>query len=272
MPMTKLENLINPQVMGDMISAELPKAIKFSDVAVIDSTLEGRAGNTITVPKYEYIGDAVDVAEGVDIETTVLTTTSQQATVKKVAKAVQLTDESVLSAVGNPVGETNAQLVKSIASKIDNDILDALKEGTQEIGDGSTAFAVSTVSDALDVFDDEELGERKFLFVNPKHMGALRKSAEFSRATDLGDQTLITGAVGMIYGCEVVPTRKVEAVEGAFDLILAKEGAVAVYLKRDVQVETARNIINKTTTISADEHYVAVLHDDSKVVRIKVKA
>lgn len=273
MTMTKLENLINPQVMGDMISAELPKAIKFSDVAVIDSTLEGRAGNTITVPKYEYIGDAVDVAEGVDIDTTVLTTTSQQATVKKVAKAVQLTDESVLSAVGNPVGETNSQLVKSIASKIDNDILDALKEGTQEIGDGTTAFAVSTVSDALDVFEDEELGERKFLFVNPKHMGALRKSAEFSRATDLGDQTLITGAVGMIYGCEVVPTRKIEADEdGVIDLVLAKEGAVAVYLKRDVQVETARNIINKTTTISADEHYVAVLHDDSKVVRIKVKA
>ena len=87
MAMTKLENLINPQVMGDIISAELPKAIKFSPVANIDTTLEGRAGNTITVPKYAYIGDAEDVAEGVAMGTVVLTATSQQATVKKVGKA-----------------------------------------------------------------------------------------------------------------------------------------------------------------------------------------
>ena len=49
---TKLDNLINPQVMADMISAGLPKAIKFSPIAKVDNTLEGVAGNTITVPQY----------------------------------------------------------------------------------------------------------------------------------------------------------------------------------------------------------------------------
>lgn len=49
---TKLNNLINPEVMAQMISAKLPKKIKFSPIAKIDSTLVGRAGNTITVPKY----------------------------------------------------------------------------------------------------------------------------------------------------------------------------------------------------------------------------
>jgi len=271
MAMTKLENLINPEVMGDIISAELPKAIKFSPVATIDTTLEGRAGNTITVPKYEYIGDAEDVAEGVAMGTVVLTATSQQATVKKVGKAVQLTDESVLSGLGNPIDEAISQLKKSIASKIDNDILEALKEGELEVGSPTTAFSVKLVSDALDTFEDEELGERKFLFVNPKHLGVLRTSPEFTRASDLGDKVLMTGAVGMIYGCEVIPTRKIEAEDGVYNLILAKEGAVAIYLKRDVEVESDRDILSKTTTISADGHYVAVLHDSSKVCRIVCK-
>lgn len=272
MAMTKLQNLINPQVMGDIISAELPKAIKFSPVAKIDTTLEGRAGNTITVPKYEYIGDAEDVAEGVAMGTVVLTATSQQATVKKVGKAVQLTDESVLSGLGNPIDEAISQLKKSIASKIDNDILEALQEGDLEVGGATTNFAVKLVSDALDTFEDEELGEKKFLFVNPKQLGVLRASAEFNRASDLGDKVLMTGAVGMIYGCEVIPTRKIEADDnGVYNLILAKEGAVAIYLKRDVEVESDRNILNKTTTISADEHYVAVLHDSSKVCKIVCK-
>ena len=177
-------------------------------MAKIDTTLEGRAGNTITVPKYEYIGDAEDVAEGVAMGTVVLTATSQQATVKKVGKAVQLTDESVLSGLGNPIDEAVSQLKKSIASKIDNDILEALKGGDLEVGTGTTNFSVKLVSDALDTFEDEELGERKFLFVNPKHLGVLRTSPEFNRASDLGDKVLMTGAVGMIYGCEVIPTRK----------------------------------------------------------------
>lgn len=269
--MTKLENLINPEVMGDMISAELPKAIKFSPVAKIDTTLEGRAGNTITVPKYEYIGDAEDVAEGVAMGTVVLTATSQQATVKKVGKAVQLTDESVLSGLGNPIDEAISQLKKAIASKIDNDILEALKGGELQVGSPSSNFSVKLVSDALDKFEDEGLDERKFLFVNPKHLGVLRASEEFNRASDLGDKVLMTGAVGMIYGCEVIPTRKIEAVDGVYNLILAKEGAVAIYLKKDVEVESDRDILSKTTTLSADEHYVAVLHDSSKVCRIVCK-
>lgn len=49
---TKLQNLINPQVMADMISAGLPAKIKFTPLAKVDNTLAARPGNTITVPKY----------------------------------------------------------------------------------------------------------------------------------------------------------------------------------------------------------------------------
>ena len=73
MALTKLENLVDPEVMAQMVSAKLPKKIKFSPIARIDTTLAGRPGSTITVPKYAYIGDAEDVAEGVAMGTTVLT-------------------------------------------------------------------------------------------------------------------------------------------------------------------------------------------------------
>ena len=88
MPQTKLENLVDPQVMADMVSAKLPKKIKFSPIARVDTTLVGRPGSTIVVPKYAYIGDAEDVAEGVAMGTTVLTTSTTEAKVKKAGKAV----------------------------------------------------------------------------------------------------------------------------------------------------------------------------------------
>ena len=106
---TKLANLINPQVMADMIAAELPKKIKMAPFAVVDNTLQGVAGNTITIPKFAYVGEAEVVAEGIAAGTVVLTATSAQATVKKAVKAIELTDEAVLSGYGDPVEEATRQ-------------------------------------------------------------------------------------------------------------------------------------------------------------------
>ena len=109
---TKLAQLIDPEVMAPMISAKIENAIVATPFAKIDNTLVGKAGDTITIPKYEYIGDAEDLAEGVTADKTKLTTTSAPFTVKKAVKQVELTDEAVLSGYGNPVGETNSQLAK----------------------------------------------------------------------------------------------------------------------------------------------------------------
>lgn len=270
MAVTKLENLVNPEVVADTISFELEKAIKFTPVAIVDKTLTGQAGNTISVPKYSYIGDATDVAEGAEISTTQLTAATVQATVKKAAKAVEITDEAMLSGTGKPIDEATKQITTSIAAKVDNDILDALKSDTdtKTVGSATTAFSIDMVSDALDEFNDEVLGERKFLFVHPSAMGILRKDETFTHASQLGDNTLMTGVVGKVFGVEIVPTRKLENTEA----ILSKEGAISLYIKREVNVETARNILTKTTTISADEHYVAAMRDNTRVVLLKHKA
>lgn len=266
MAVTKLENLVNPTVVADTLTSQLPKAIKMTPVCEVNRDLVGTPGNTISVPKYEYIGDATDVAEGVAMDVTTLTATSTQATVKKVGKAVTLTDEAALSGTGDPVNEATNQLKLSIASKVDNDILAALQTGTQTV---TGVFSLGLVSSALDTFEDEELGERKFLFVNPAMMGVLRMDETFTHASELGDKTLMTGAVGTVFGCEVIPTRKIVSDAGTYTCVLAKEGAVALYLKRDVNVETGRDVLTKETVISADEHYVATLRDESRVVLIK---
>ena len=63
---TKLIDLIDPEVMADMISAKVDKKMVVTLIAKIDNTLVGTPGSTITVPSYNYIGDAEDVAEGVE--------------------------------------------------------------------------------------------------------------------------------------------------------------------------------------------------------------
>ena len=78
---TKLANLIDPEVMADMISAKVPKKMRVAPFAKVDRTLEGVPGSTITVPSYGYIGDAADVAEGVEVTVDGMSTTTKTATI-----------------------------------------------------------------------------------------------------------------------------------------------------------------------------------------------
>ena len=60
MSVTKLNDIINPQVMGDMIEAKTVALCKLTPYAKVDTTLQGTAGDTKTVPSWNYVGDAED--------------------------------------------------------------------------------------------------------------------------------------------------------------------------------------------------------------------
>ena len=278
MAMTKLENLIDAEVMADAISAKIDSKIVVTPFAKVDTTLEAKnAGDTITVPQFSYIGDAEDVAEGVAAGTTLLTATTTQAQVKKAMKAVTLTDEAVLSGYGDPVGESNAQLAKSIAAKVDADAMAALQTAQLKYDGSASAIAYSGIVDAVDVFE-EEFNSTKVIFIHPLQVSKLRKDADFLAADKLAESVRVTGAIGKIANCEVVVSKKVPLNEGGTGYVcpivkLNEEGeteddtpALTIYRKRNVNVETERHTLSRTTDISVDEIYTVALSNASKVV------
>ena len=278
---TKLAQLIDPEVMAPMISAKITSQIVALPFAKIDTTLVGQPGSTITVPKYKYIGDAEDLAEGVTADKTKLETTSAQYTIKKAVKQVELTDEAVLSGYGNPVGETNNQLGLAIRSKIDNDVMDELK-GAQLVYTATGAISYNKVVDAIDVLNEEE-NVPKVMFIHPKQVSELRKDENFISNDKYNNNVMMRGEIGMIANTRIVPSKKAINEAGTYYLNPIVElrpesqtgdetSAVTIYLKRDINLETQRELGNYTTLIGADQHYVAVLTDESKVVVAKFPA
>lgn len=264
--MTKLANMVDPEVMADIISAELENLIRFAPLARVDKTLVGQPGSTVTVPKFKYIGDAADVAEGAPLDIALLETSTEPFTIKKAGRGVELTDESLLSGLGDPLGEATRQLGLAISNKVDNDVLAALETTTLEYTAG-TAWDLGTISDAIDIFNDED-DEAMVLLMNTKDASALRKALanDWDRASDLGDEILVRGTYGGVLGAQVIRSNKL-AVGTAY---LVKQGALAIYMKRDIAVESDRDIVKKTTVITADEHYGAHLYDESKAVKITI--
>lgn len=283
MAVTKLENLIDAEVMADAISGKIADKIVVAPFAKVDTTLEAKnAGDTITVPRFSYIGDAEDIAEGVECGTVQLTADTTTATVKKAMKAVELTDEAVLSGYGDPVGETNNQLAKSIAAKVDSDAMAALQTAQLTFDGTGAKISYAGIVDAIDTFG-EEFNSNKVIFVHPKQLSALRKDPDFIAADKIAEGLLVTGAIGKICNCEVVASRKVPENEGgtAYVCPIVKLNedaeteddtpALTIYMKRDVNVETERFTLARKTAISVDELYTVALSDTSKVVLASFK-
>lgn len=273
MAVTKLSDLIDPQVMADAISAELPSAIKFAPLANTDTTLTAKPGNTITVPKFAYIGDAADVDEGAAIDIAKLTASTSQAKVKKAGKGVEITDEALLSGYGDPEAEAKDQLKKSIAQKVDNDCIAALDSIpiTMTVDKSKDMLNPLVISDALVKFG-EAIDDPMVLIIAPAQLAQLRISPEFLKASDLGDKVLMTGVIGSIYGCQIIVSNKIVAKTDKFTNFIVKPGALTIYMKKDVELEADRNITNKTTIITADEHYVVDLSNESKAIKLVTKA
>lgn len=283
---TKIADLVNPEVLAPMIRGALDKAIRFTRVAAVDNTLSGQPGNTITIPKYAYIGAAETVAEGAEIPIKKLTKTTAQATIQKAGVGIELTDEAILSAYGDPVGEAGNQIALSIADKIDNDCLDALTKATKTYDGSAKSVSYSAIVDACDLFQEEtDSVLSKVMFVPPAMVTTLRKDENFLSIDKypITNGVVMTGAIGTVAGVQIVPTRRITATENVYKcpIMITSDSdatgvstlpALTLYMKRNLNVENDRDITTKSTVITADEHYVAAVSNDSKVVVASLKA
>lgn len=253
---TKIADLINPQVLADMISAELPNAITFAPLAVVGTRLEGRAGNTLTLPKFGYIGDASEVAEGDDIPISKMTTSETEVTIKKAGKGVELTDEAILNGYGDNVGEAKSQIVMSLANKIDNDMLDSLKTSTLTASGAMTVAGLITAKAKF----GEKVNQPSVLIVNSTNYVKIASEIVSLENTD---KVLMDGVVGKIAGMQVAISDKLSATE----FFIVATGALGLEYKRRVLVEKDRDIISKTNVITGDVHYATYLRDESKAIK-----
>lgn len=275
MTQTKIAQMVNPEVLADMVSAKLPKMIKFTPLAYVERKLVGQPGNTVTVAKWVYSGDAKDITEGEAIVPDQLTTDKSTMTIKKAGKGVEVTDEALLSGYGDPLGQAAHQIALAIANKVDNDLATEAAKATQYVDDAPTTG--DALDKALAVFSDEE-NAHYVAVINPEDAIALRSNTvkEWLRGSEIGANTVVSGTFGETHGVQIVRSKKVTKGKGFLVKVspvetdtddVAKYGAFVINLKRDVAIETDRDILKKTTVITGDEHYGVYLYDPTKVVK-----
>ena len=259
---TMMKDVINPEVMGDMLNAKVEAQLKITPYAKVDTTLQGVPGDTKTVPSWNYIGDAEDVAEGEEVDTTKMAANKETFTIKKAMKSVSITQETINSGLGNPVGQAETQLVKSIAGKIDNDVLAEAYKGKMTSGDGTNKISYEGLVDASTKFEDEEDGVEKVLFIHPLQEATILKDSNFISADKYEPGVMVRGAIGKVAGCQVKKSKKVRLVtfEKATDgtVTLTADNLAEYQAKVDPTITLA--VGDKVKAIaSASQYYVCPL-------------
>lgn len=267
---TYLSSLFNPQVVADIVDTKLTDNMVFAPLARLDYTLQGRAGNTVTLPFYSYIGAASAVSEGYDIGIRKLTQSTSAVTIVKYGVAVQLTDEAVLSGYGDPLGEAATQIATSIDDALDNALLAALaansaSEQNYTTSDASTALAPADIPLALAKFGEDNDGQ-KALLVDPDFYAKLVGS-DWVPASEIAADIRIRGAVGMAYGCQVIISNRLKT---AGNLYIVKPGALAVFMKRGSMIESDRDILNQSTVLAGSILCAPYLLNPAGMIKLSV--
>ena len=282
--LTNITTLVNgdvfdPEVVSDMINAKVEKKAVMSGYIKVDNTLSGTPGSTITIPRWGYIGEAVDLAEGQPIDTTKMAFTTAQYGIKKIGKGVMLTDEAQLSGYGNPIGTATNQIAMSISEKLDNDRVAVLYESKNVVDASTAVIKYSAIVDGVDMFAEEE-ESRKVILIHSKQKTQLRKDADFLSADKFAAGVMVNGAIGRVAGCDVVVSNKVKLEDGVFynpiiKLDNANETeddmpAVTYFLKRGNLVEHERKT-GVGDEIVCTAHGMPALTNEAKVVILKTK-
>lgn len=291
MAVTKISDIINPQVMSDIIEAKIEAQCKLTPYAKVDTTLQGVAGDTVTVPSWNYIGDAEDF----DVEamadtngemgTSKLTAGSTTFTIKCAGKSVSVLQTAINSGVGNPVGQVNVQLAKSVQNKIDNDLIEVAYTATNEYNGASAPIGYNGIVGAVCKFEDEEDNVEKVMFINPAQEASLLTDDQFISADKFTAGVAVNGSIGKIAGAWVKKSKKVKNVDGVwYNPIIKMEAdsadteytedelpALTIFLKKDTQLDHEWFPKKQKHDFTVAKYYGVALTNSAKVVIAKFK-
>lgn len=283
MAVTKMTNMIDPEVMGTMIDAKIEALCKLTPYAHVDTTLVGVPGDTKSVPSWNYIGDAEDVAEGAEVGLTEMTASTTTFTIKKAMKAVGITEEARLSGLGNPVGQAESQLAKAIAGKVDNDVIAAVYTSKVTKDESAGVINYAGIVRAVTAFGDEEDGIEKVMFINPEQETDLLLDPMFLSADKFEGGVAVRGSIGKIAGCWIKKSKKVKkASTNWLNPIIKLEPdsaeteytedelpAVTIFLKKDTQTDAEWKPRVQQTEITTAKYYGVALTNEAKTVITK---
>ena len=270
-------NVIVPDVYAQLVRDKIAGKVKVAQFLVNLGDLHGKVGETLTMPKWGYIGDAKDWAINTPMEVTQMKQTSTKATIKAIqAPAVKVADYDDEVELGNAIEEASNQQAIGVARKYDTDaIACALTSPLKyQLATKNTVTQAEMISILGLYGDDRDSADFDAIVIHSAFAPSFYAMDMFvSRnltMTEDGNGIAVNGEIGTFLGIPVVLSdRLYDATNQEGFILVMKKNAISIIPKENPFAEASRDASLRQTTIYLSQFYAMALTDDEAIVFAK---
>lgn len=285
MAVTAIADIINPEVLGDQISAKFPDmlVIGASNITVTDGTFPvGSPGTEFKVPFWKRMPALGAISEGVAMTTQKITADAEFAVVQRAGQAYAVYDTASLVSMADPTGEISAQISRRVAEYLDNALVlmaDKTPNATDISGTGGGTIDVDAlISGLIGGLGDNYAAMLSggAIIMHSKVYGDLLKLDAIQNQYQSGMDVVRSGLVPTLLGMPVfvsdrVTTSTVSAVTYYNTYVLGPQ-SLGLFFQRNVKVEFDRDILLQEDIIATTVHFAPHLFGyDSKTDAVKAE-
>lgn len=271
------KQVIVPEVYAQLVREKIAGKCKVAQFMVTLGDLHGKVGETLTMPKWGYIGDAVDWDINTPMDKTQMKQTSTTATIKAVqAPAVEVSDYDNEVELGNAIEEASNQQALGVARKYDTDAIACALESPLKYQLATKNEITQTELIAmLGLYgDDRDSADFDAIVVHSSFAPSFYTMDMFVKRdltmTADGNGIAVNGCIGTFLNIPVVLSdRCYDATNQEGFVLMMKKGAISIIPKEEPFAETARDASIRKTTIYLSQFYAMALTDDEAVVFAK---
>lgn len=271
------QNIIVPEVYSQLVREKIAGKCKVAQFMVTLGDLHGKVGETLTMPKWGYIGDAVDWDINTAMDKTQMKQTSTTATIKAVqAPAVEVSDYDNEVELGNAIEEASNQQALGVARKYDTDAIACALESPLKYKLATKNEITQTELIAmLGLYgDDRDSADFDAIVVHSSFAPSFYTMDMFVKRdltmTADGNGIAVNGCIGTFLNIPVVLSdRCYDATNQEGFVLMMKKGAISIIPKEEPFAETARDASIRKTTIYLSQFYAMALTDDEAIVYAK---
>ncbi len=270
-------NIIVPEVYSALVREKVKGKCKVAQFLVNLGDLHGKVGETLSMPKYSYIGDAKDWNINTPMDVTQMKQTETKATIKAIqAPAVKVADYDNEVELGNAIEEAAEQQAIAVGRKYDTDaIACALTSPLKYQLATKNAVTQDEMIAILGLYgDDRDSADFDAIVISSLLAPSFYKMDMFTSRertmTKDGNGIAVNGVIGEFLGIPVVLSDRLYDNTNTEGFILVmKKNAISIIPKENPFAEASRDAGLRQTTIYLSQFYAMALTDDTAVVVAK---
>ena len=271
------QNVIVPEVYASLVREKIAGKVKVAQFLVNLGDLHGKVGETLTMPKWAYIGDAKDWNISTPMDVTQMKQTSTKATIKAIqAPAVKVADYDNEVELGNALEEASNQQAIGVARKYDTDaIACALESPLKYQLATKNAVTQDEMIAILGLYgDDRDSADFDAIVIHSAFAPSFYKMDMFTSRertmTKDGNGIAVNGIIGYFLDIPVVLSdRLYDATNQEGFILVMKKNAISIIPKENPFAEVSRDASLRQSIIYLSQFYAMALTDDEAIVFAK---